>query len=143
MRGTLVLLLLLLLPACSGGDDDGLETGRYVSESVTAEDASLFAGDEVAMKVEERDDQLFLSWQATCNTMSAPARLRDSRLVLQERVTATAMACDSQGETEQDRWLTEFYTSEPLWEGDGDGLHLQSTDGSQAITFERAADEPR
>lgn len=49
------------------------------------------------------------------------------------------MTCQTERETEQDRWLTEFFMSEPLWQQQDDALVVRSDDLTTTIEFREAA----
>lgn len=129
MRPLLLLLLLLPLAACGsagpgssdGASDLGPTTALPAGELVTESLPAPFGSTDRA-RVTFGDDQV--SFSATCNTMSGPARVVDGVLEVGQ-VGGTEMGCPGAGH-EQDGWLVDFFTGRPSVEVLDVGVALSS-----------------
>lgn len=138
LSATFVLTLGLMSGACSTADTYTPDDGSYVGESISSGDGAVnLFENPTNIRVEIRQaggESAEVSWTASCNVMSVPAQLRQSRLVVVGDLTTTEMECDEQAQ-EQDEWLTEFFTSEPQWRQLDDGLVVRSEDLKNTIEF--------
>lgn len=78
---------------------------------------------------------------AGCNHLGGTARLEEGRLVV-EGMGGTEMGCPDEL-MKQDQWLTDFLTSRPRWNLDGDNLTLAGKDAEIRLTDRRVADPDR
>ena len=67
-----------------------------------------------------------VSANAGCNTLSGPASVEDSELVVRE-LASTRQACEEELEA-QDQWLTSFLAARPRFERVDDDLYLSRDD---------------
>ncbi len=131
IRRIMGLALLLPLAACGsdtatpGDPDPGPSIGGdYVSNGLPApfEDGDV-------MRLTLADGTV--SFQATCNTMSGNATWDDGVLRV-DGLGGTEMGCPGAG-FDQDEWLVDFFSGEPIVELDGDDVSI--TRGADTIWF--------
>lgn len=138
----IALALGLMSSACSTTDGTyAPDDGRYVSQSFTSTNGahSLFENTPIRVEIRRAGDEAAeVSWTAECNVMSAETQLRQSRLVVVGDFATTEIGCDERDQA-QDDWLTEFFTSEPLWRQDGATLVVRSEDGTTTIELRSTA----
>jgi heat shock protein HslJ len=126
----LVTLLGASLALSGCGDYSGDIEGReYESTEVRGHD--LVEGSTIIMTFEEGR----VSARAGCNTLNGAATWDDGTLEVAEPLASTMMACD-EALMAQDQWLSEFLTSGPALEIDGDTLTLG--DDANGITLSAA-----
>jgi heat shock protein HslJ len=127
-RSLALLTLLGASLALSGcGDYPGDIEGREY-ESTEVRGHELVEGSTITMTFEEGR----ISAQAGCNTLNGAATWDDGTLEVAEPLASTMMACD-EALMEQDQWLSEFLTSGPAIEIDGDTVTLG--DDANGITL--------
>ncbi len=121
-----------------GGAGMGALAGRsFVSGAVTrnGKDSPLVPGSELTLAFDGKG----FSAHAGCNSMSAAARLRDGRLVLDDDgMAVTEMACDAPL-MDQDEWFAAFMTAGPRVSLSGDTLVLAAGDAVIRFTDRRIA----
>ena len=118
----------LVLGGC--GDSSGDIEGREY-ESTEVHGHELVEGSTITMTFEEGR----VSANAGCNTLNGAATWDDGTLEVAEPLASTMMACD-EALMEQDQWLSEFLTSGPAIEIDGDTVTLG--DDANGITLSAA-----
>ncbi|MPY78646.1 MAG: META domain-containing protein [Actinophytocola sp.] len=146
MRAFLSMTLLAAVTAAIGGcgsqgdaePADRLPVGQeFLSTEVTeaGEQRPLVKNTRIRLTFAERE----LTINAGCNTLFGDARLDSGRLVV-ENMGGTEMGC-AKPLMKQDKWLTDFFTSGPRWQHEGDTLTL--TSGETTVTLvDRKVAEP-
>lgn len=144
MRFRVTLAALLLLAATGCGDQvaatsgDGLVGRTFLSESVTENGAARDLVQGTRISLEFTDDGQLVA-QAGCNRLLPDVTIHDDMLEI-GGVGGTEMGCD-QARHEQDRWLSDFLSSSPAWELDGDRLTLTSGE-TEIVLLDREVAEP-
>ena len=110
----------LVLTGCGSGGDD-LAGGTYTSTSATGHE--LVPGSTVTLTLADGR----ISANAGCNTMNGTATWDGDTLEVTGPLASTMMACED-ALMQQDQWLSEFLTSSPALELDGDVLTLGDSD---------------
>lgn len=123
----LVTLLGASLSLSGCGDYAGDIEGREY-ESTEVRGHELVEGSTITMTFEEGR----ISANGGCNTLNGAATWDDGTLEVAEPLASTMMACD-EALMEQDQWLSEFLTSGPAIEIDGDTVTLG--DDASGITL--------
>ena len=120
-------LLVLLLAACGSEElpidrpgPPNLPQGEYVAGDLPA---PYGTGDVLRLTI----DGTTLSFQATCNTMSADAAVDADGVITVDGVGGTEMGCPGKG-AEQDAWLVDFFTASPVLDTLDVGFSLTSGD---------------
>lgn len=127
-----VLMSIATLTACTETASDPDLAGRtFTGQVISVDGVSTPAANGSTIAVTFTDDGISIN--AGCNTMFAQAQWDDSTITVADNaVASTMMACDALL-MQQDQMLSEFLTSDPLWEVEGTELTL--TSGSTSLTL--------
>ena len=116
-------------------DDSGELDGRvFLSQSVVGH--TLVPGTDIRLSF----DRGQIGAQAGCNSLGAPYRVVDGRLVVSGGIMMTDMGCDPPRHA-QDEWLGHFLQSTPRVDMDGDTLTLASA-GAYLTMLDRTVADP-
>lgn len=113
------------LTAC-GSESADLAGKTYTSTEVRGHD--LVEGSTITLTFEDGR----ISANGGCNTLNGSATWDGDTLEVAEPLASTMMACD-EALMEQDQWLSEYLTSSPALEVDGDTMTLG--DATTGITL--------
>lgn len=115
------------MPGSSGASGGGTRpvgrlielTGTYEASGADRSPTPFVPGSKVTLRVLDRT----ISVSAGCNTISGPAHVEDSRLVLDEGVGMTEMGCEKRL-MDQDAWLADHLSKRPRLDRSGRQLSL-------------------
>ena len=138
-----VLGLIAGLTSCgSAADDSGstantsLDDMAFVSTDVEkdGEPFDLAPGTVISLSFSSQR----VSANAGCNTMSGGYQVRGDKLVADDQLATTEMACDEE-RMDQDQWFTDFLTENPGLSQSGDTLTLTTSETTIHFTDEKVA----
>lgn len=143
MKLLTLLLSALVLTGCGqrstgvGSTEEGGEElwGRTFSSVSVTDERSDDEPESVTVGFEKREDGNIVRWSG-CNATGSIAHITTERIRLDTGPQdSTTIGCPPE-EEEGDRWLLNFFGSDPYWELDGDRLTLTSANGSKEILLE-------
>lgn len=113
-----------------------LENTGWTSVRVTQDGKPrpLIDGTRIELAFEQRSSTDVIRWRSGCNSAGAELSITARRLLL-EPAMGTDVYCSDE-HSEQDVWVSEFFSRDPAWELDDDRVRLDA--GDTVMVFQRA-----
>lgn len=119
---------------------DELRGRSFVSKAVSegGRPRALVHDTQIRLSFSEEEGGDVVRWRAGCNDFGGDVEISTDRLAI-SRVVGTLIGCTGELPV-QERWLANFFESDPGWQLEGDELSL--TSGETEVRFQRTGAGP-